>query len=188
MLAMATMAFVASNIAAISIDIGMPLRDKFSPRPRGTWRLSAGLKGRHPPSMPSGHVAHMVLRRAPHGLATLPCKAGVRARVEGRHDLKWGVRARVGHKRNPQIIVSSAYGWLPYTDPRGICRSGSSSVGHLPSTQMCGGRVIYTIRTQILLASVDVCRLRSATSQWLSTQMCGRGRLYKSVHRPSWHL
>ena len=90
MLAMATMAFVASNIAAISIDIGMPLRDKFSPRPRGTWRLSAGLKGRHPPSMPSGHVAHMVLRRAPHGLATLPCKAGVRARVEGRHDLKWG--------------------------------------------------------------------------------------------------
>ena len=94
-----------------------------------------------------------------------------------------GVRARVGHKRNPQIIVSSAYGWLPYTDPRGICRSGSSSVGHLPSTQMCGGRVIYTIRTQILLASVDVCRLRSATSQWLSTQMCGRGRLYKSVHR-----
>ena len=77
-----------------------------------------------------------------------------------------GVRARVGHKRNPQIMVSSAYGWLPYTDPRGICRSGSSSVGHLPSTQVCGRRVIYTIRTQILLASVDVCRLRSATSQY----------------------
>ena len=172
MLAMATMAFVASNIAAISIDIGMPLRDKFSPRPRGTWRLSAGLKGRHPPSMPSGHVAHMVLRRAPHGLATLPCKAGV--------------RARVGHKRNPQIIVSSAYGWLPYTDPRGICRSGSSSVGHLPSTQMCGGRVIYTIRTQILLASVDVCRLRSATSP---VHRCVGGGLFtQSVHRSSWHL
>ena len=84
-----------------------------------------------------------------------------------------GVRARVGHKRNPQIIVSSAYGWLPYTDPRGICRSGSSSVGHLPSTQMCGGRVIYTIRTQILLASVDLGRPRSATSP---------------VHRSSLHL
>ena len=84
-----------------------------------------------------------------------------------------GVRARVGHKRNPQISVSSAYGWLPYTDPRGICRSGSSSVGHLPSTQMCGGRVIYTIRTQILLASVDLGRPRSATSP---------------VHRSSLHL
>ena len=152
MLAMATMAFVASNIAAISIDIGMPLRDKFSPRPRGTWRLSAGLKGRHPPSMPSGHVAHMVLRRAPHGLATLPCKAGVRARVEGRLDLKWG---------------GEGEGWTRIH--RSLC--------HLRTGGFC---------TQILMASVDLGRLRSATSP---VHRCAGGGLFiQSVHRSSWHL
>ena len=67
------------------------------------------------------------------------------------------------------------YLYNPYTDPLGICRCLPSSIGHLPVAQYTDVRAgaFIQIRTQILLASVDLGRPRSATSP---------------VHRSSLHL